>query len=161
MFPKLFILATLFLFLGNPSEENGLYHKEYYPSGKMKAEGWMQNDMKSAFWKYYHPNGELSEEGHYKNNRRESYWKFFTVDGKPLQAGHYQNGEMKDWWLFYDAKGKIDFKCQFQNGKKNGYCLKYKNEELASAVKYTNGERIKEWYSFSSFARENSLSDLK
>ena len=161
MFSKLFLMITLVLFLGNPSDENRVYHKEYYVSGIMKSEGWLNNGVKTAFWKFYYPNGKLSEKGNYENNRRVSYWRFYTEDGKPLKEGHYQNGEMNDWWLFYDAYGKLDYKCQIQNGEKNGYCLKYKNEELTSAIKYVHGERIKEWYSFSSFTKENSLSDLR
>lgn len=161
MFTKLCFMVTLFLFLGNPSEENGMYHRDYYPTGNLKSEGWLKNNVKTAFWKYYHPNGKLSEEGHYQNNRRVDYWKFYGVNGKPRQEGHYKNGEMFDWWLFFDAQGKIDRKCQFKNGEKNGYCLTYKNEKLASAEKYMNGKKIKEWYSFSSFAKENSLSDLR
>jgi len=68
---------------------------------------------------------------------------------------------MANWWLYYDATGKIQHKCQLINGVKNGYCLKYKKEKLASAEKYSNGKKIKEWYSLSSFKKENSLSDLK
>ena len=161
MIPKLFFMVTLFLFLGNPSEENGEYHRDYYPTGKLKSEGWLKNNAKTAYWKYYHPTGKLSEEGHYQNNRRTDYWKFYAVNGNPLQEGHYMNGKMTDWWLFFDVQGKIDHKCQLKNGEKNGYCLKHKNGKLASAEKYTNGKKIKEWYSFSSFAKENNVSDLR
>jgi len=37
----------------------------------------------------------------------------------------------------------------------------YKNEKLTSAVKYSKGERIKEWTDLKSFKKENKLSDLK
>ncbi|MGB6154178.1 MAG: hypothetical protein WBG48_19500 [Pricia sp.] len=161
MYPKLLFMVALFLFLGNPSEENDVYQRDYYPTGKLKSEGWMKNGAKTAYWKFYHSNGRLSEEGHYRNNQRVAYWKFYADNGRPLQKGHYKNGEKWDWWLFYDTNGSINHKCQLKNGKKNGYCLKYENEELASAEKYTNGKKIKEWYSFSSFTKENSLSDLK
>jgi hypothetical protein len=35
------------------------------------------------------------------------------------------------------------------------------DEELKSAEKYKNGKKIKEWFSFNSFKKENKLSDLK
>lgn len=161
MFPKLFFMVTLFLFLGNASEEIGMYHRDFYPTGKLKSEGWLNNGAKVEYWKFYHSNGRLSEEGHYKNDRRIAYWKFYTPIGKPVQEGHYENGEKSDWWLFYDANGKLIQKCQLSNGKKNGYCLQYMDETLTSAEKYQNDKKIKEWYSFSSFKKENSLSDLK
>ena len=161
MIPKLIFMAALFLFLGNPSEENGVYHREYYASGSLKAEGWLSNGLKTAYWKFYHLNGKTSEEGHYRNDQRVDYWIFYATTGKPMQEGHYRDGKMNDWWLFYDKNGKIDHKCQLTDGKKDGYCLKYQNEKLASAEKYAKGEKVKEWYSFSSFTKENSLSDLK
>lgn len=161
MLPKILLLASIFLLSGNTSTERGMYHRDYYPSGQLKAEGWLQNGAKTNYWKFYHPNGILSEEGHYQSSQREKYWHFYSETGKPEKEGHYKNGKMTDWWLFYDRNGKINHKCQLRNGKKNGYCLKYKNEELTSAEKYSNGEKIKEWYSFSSFRKENSVSDLK
>lgn len=161
MFPKLFFLAVLFLAFGKPSDKSSMYHKEYYESGKLKAEGWLKNGLKNAYWKFYHPNGKLSEEGHYKNNRREKYWYYYDTKGRPLQEGHFSNGVKTEWWLFYDTNGKINHKCQLRNGKKNGYCLQYHNEKLTSAEKYQNGKKIKEWFSFGSFRKENSLSDLK
>jgi hypothetical protein len=44
---------------------------------------------------------------------------------------------------------------------KNGYCLKYENEELVATEKYQNGKKIMEWFNFIDFQRENKLSDLK
>lgn len=161
MFPKLFFMVILFLFFGNPSKENRMYHRDYYPAGNLKSEGWLNKGAKTAYWIYYHPNGKRFKEGHYQKNRRINYWKFFRGTGKPLREGNYENGEKTDWWLFYDHIGKLNHKCQMENGKKNGYCLTYNNEKLASAEKYANGKKIKEWYSFSSFTKENNVSDLK
>lgn len=161
MFTKLGFLVVMVLLFGNLSEEYGTYHKEYYETGKLKEEGWLKNGIKTDYWKFYYPNGTLSEEGHYKNDKRENYWHFYRTNGKPLEEGHFKNGLRTDWWLFYDTNGKINHKCQLQFGKKNGYCLRYINQKLTSAEKYDNGKKIKEWFSFGSFKRENNLSDLE
>lgn len=167
MFLKLLFLAILFS-IENPSDAltgnpfgNYTYNKVFYETGRTKAEGWVKNGVKEGYWRFYHPNGILAEKGHYKNGRRNSYWFFFTCSGAPQQEGHYTNDKMADWWLFYDSKGRIDHKCQLTDGKKNGYCLKYTNEILTAAEKYSNGTKIKKWTSFTSFKRENKLSDLK
>ncbi|WP_209402272.1 toxin-antitoxin system YwqK family antitoxin [Pseudozobellia sp. WGM2] len=154
-----FVILTIF-FLASFSEQNGTYQKEYYDNGRLKSEGWTKNGIKVNYWKFYHPNGKLSEEGHFQNNKRIKYWHFYDQDGKHLQEGHYQKGTKTDWWLFYDSNGKVNHKCQLKNGKKNGYCLKYLDEQLTSAEKYQNGKKVKEWFSFASFKRENNLSDL-
>lgn len=160
MFLKLSILVGSLL-LRNPSFENSTYHKEFYETGRTKSEGWLKNGLKEGYWLFYHPNGEVAEKGHYKNGSRVEYWYFYSLKGFPQQEGHYKNGKMVDWWLFYDDKGRINHKCQLNDGRKNGYCLQYLNEKLTSAEKYRNGKKIKKWTSFSSFKRENKLSDLK
>lgn len=155
-------MLVLFVFsFGNSSEENSTYHKEYYQQGKIKAEGWVKNGLKEGYWKFYHRNGKLSEKGRYIKGQREEYWHFYNETGRPKQAGHYRTGQKSEWWLFFDAQGRINHKCQLDHGKRNGYCLQYMDEELTSAEKYQNGKKVKKWTSFSSFKRENKLSDLK
>ena len=126
-----------------------------------KAEGWLKNDLKMGYWKYYHRNGKISEQGAYHSNKREKYWYFYDRNGKVEKEGHYVGGKNTNWWLFYDKYGKVNHKCQLSGGVKNGYCLQYQDEKLKSAEKYRNGKKIKEWYSFRSFKKENNLSDLK
>lgn len=168
MFTKVFLLITFFLSFGNPSEvmsdnwrEKSMYQKEYYETGKTKSAGWIYNDVKIGYWRFYHPNGKVSEQGYYKNNQRIKYWYFYSHFGKKISEGHYVNGKKSNWWLFFNTNGKLNHKCQLSNGIKNGYCLMYNNTKLTSAEKYKNGNKIKEWYDFSSFRRENNLSDLK
>ncbi|MBT8298900.1 MAG: hypothetical protein KJO52_11250 [Maribacter sp.] len=152
----LFILSS-----GSGFDSDSKYFKDFYASGKPKSEGWLIDGKKTGYWKFYHENGNTSEQGHYKYNRREKYWYFYSPNSVRIKEGKYLAGSMTSWWLFYDTKGRINHKCQLNNGKKNGYCLKYENEELVAAEKYHNGEKIKEWFNFVDFRRENKLSDLK
>ncbi|PRX56420.1 toxin-antitoxin system YwqK family antitoxin [Flagellimonas meridianipacifica] len=151
----------VFIFLASPVSLKKEYHREYHNNGSIKSQGWKKGDSKEDFWKFYFPNGKIREQGHFKNNLKVGYWYFYTKDGKLDMEGHYIKGNMVKWWLFYDENGKINHKCQLHKGVKNGYCLKYKNEKLKSAQKYSNGKKIKEWYDFRSFKKENKLSDLK
>ena len=140
---------------------NKIYHRDYHDNGKLKSQGWKIENSKEDFWKYYHPNGKLMSQGHYKKNAKINYWYFYNENGKLEMEGHFNNDEKVKWWLFYDENEKINHKCQLKDGIKNGYCLKYMDEELTSAEKYKNGKKVKEWFSFSSFKKENKLSDLK
>lgn len=150
----------LFCFTLNDASKKE-YRREYYQDGQLKAQGWRKGDSKVDFWKYYFSNGRIMEQGHYNNNLRVGYWSFYAKNGTLEMEGHYAKGKMVKWWLFYDEKGKVNHKCQLQRGVKNGYCLKYENEKLTSAQKYNNGKKVKEWYDFRSFKKENNLSDLK
>jgi antitoxin component YwqK of YwqJK toxin-antitoxin module len=157
-----FLMICIFLFIfpvTNTSESK--YFKDFYDSGQPKSEGWLKDGKKTGYWKFYYANGLPSKQGHYENDRRAKYWYFYSPERIRIKEGNYLSGEMSNWWLFYDTKGRINHKCQLNKGKKNGYCLKYENEELVSAEKYRNGEKIKEWFNFVDFRRENKLSDLK
>lgn len=154
-----FLLVCIFLVFSAPVKKE--YHREYHDNGVIKAQGWKKGNSKEDFWKFYFPNGKLKEQGHFKNNLKVGYWYFYNKAGKLDMEGHYVKGNMTKWWLFYDEKGKVNHKCQLHRGVKNGYCLKYKDEKLKSAEKYNNGRKIKEWYDFRSFKKENKLSDLK
>lgn len=161
MFSKLFFLISFLFLLGNSPVEENTYFRDFYETGIVKSEGWLRYGVKMGYWKFYHKNGKISEQGHYEYNEREKYWFFYSKNRVRTKEGHYINGEMARWWMFYDKEGRIYHKCQLSKGKKNGYCLKYKNEKLASAEKYQNGKKIKEWSTLRSFGRENKLSDLK
>lgn len=156
------LLFLIFAMILTDSLQTGAtYYKDYYESSQIKSEGWIENNQEKGYWKFYYESGRISAQGHYKDNKREKYWYFYNPNGIKSKEGNYVQGHMTKWWLFYDAKGKISHKCQLSNGRKNGYCLKYKNEELVSAEKYRNGKKIKEWFNFIDFQRENKLSDLK
>lgn len=133
--------ALVFLFIAISvilaAETNKAYYKEYYQSGTLKSKGWKDQGQKTGYWFFYHKNGLLEKEG------------------------HFLKGKMTNWWIFYNSNGLINHKCQLNNGKKNGYCLKYHQEKLSSAVKYSNGNKVKEWFDVNSFKKENKLSDLK
>lgn len=140
---------------------NRMYVRSYHENGQLAAAGWKLNGQKDEFWKYYYSNGNLMEQGHYKMDSRNGYWYFYGEDGRLEMEGHMRNGQKNDWWLFYDMNEKINHKCQLREGIKNGYCLKYMDEKLKSAEKYRNGQKVKEWFSFRNFKKENKLSDLK
>ena len=157
-----FILSfTLWFFFAEDTTSTKEYYKEYYSSGQLKSEGWISLNQKSGYWIYYFENGITAQEGHYKAGKKEDYWYFYFENGTVKKEGHYKQGSSVDWWIYYNKLGHIVHKCQLDRGVKNGYCLKYKDQKLRSAERYRNGNKINEWFDFSSFKRDNNLSDLK
>lgn len=139
-----------------------IYHKNYYDSGALKSQGWLtHNKQKEGYWIYYYKNSKKQKSGSYHNNTPKGYWYFYNDAGTVIKEGHFSNGKKNGWWIFYNNTGNIIHKCQLHNGKKDGYCLKYRNNKILSAQKYDEGIKIKEWYDFSSFKKENDLSDLR
>ena len=159
---KLFYSALIcFGFLAFINPEDKRYERTYYDDGTLESEGWLRYNTRTDYWTFYHPNGKKSQQGFYSYGKKEKYWFFYDENRIRTKEGRFKENSEIGWWLFYDKQGRINHKCQLTNGIKDGYCLKYKNAKLISAEKYSKGEKIKEWTSFSAFTHENSLSDLK
>ncbi|MEL6303446.1 MAG: hypothetical protein AAFQ20_01510 [Bacteroidota bacterium] len=154
----LILLAFISTVLFSGSET---YFRNYHENGTVKSEGWKNMASKEGYWRFYHSNGKIRAKGAFQNNQKTGYWYFFNDTGKLDHEGHFALDQKVKWWLFYDKQGKVNHKCQLRNGIKDGYCLKYQKSKLTSAEKYSDGKKIKEWYDFSSFKKENNLSDLK
>ena len=137
-----------------------VYHKAYYSNGILKEEGWKDENGKVDFWKYYFSNGNIKKEGHYKNDLPSNYWYFYSKNAILEREGDFVNGIQQKWWCFYDNKGQIRRKCQMKNNKQNGYCLQYKQNKIIKAMKFKNGEKVKEWTSISSFKKDNNSKSL-
>ena len=158
---KIVLLSLLCLSFVKIENSNNTYFKEYYENGNLKAEGWISEKKKAGYWKFYFENGAIAHQGHYESDRKDNYWYYFFENGQVEKEGHYSTGSALNWWIYYNQKGHIIHKCQLDKGIKNGYCLKYSDQKLISAEKYQNGQKIDEWFNFSSFKRDNNLSDLK
>ncbi|MFK7749264.1 MAG: toxin-antitoxin system YwqK family antitoxin [Kordia sp.] len=137
------------------------YKKSYFDNGQLQEEGWTKKGVKIKHWKFYYQNGALKKQGSFKNGKPAKYWYFYRANGTKESAGHFVNGKKSKWWLFFDMNGNVNHKCQLKNNQKNGYCLRYMDEELIRAEKYQNGKKIGEWTDLKSFKKENSVWDLK
>ena len=155
--PTLILFLATSFFNGTPAKE---YIREVNDAGKITAEGWVENGMKSGYWKFYFSNSQLKQEGTFKDGVRQNYWYFYHPNGQQKQEGHFNQGQRIDWWIYYNKKGHLIHKCQLNDGLKDGYCLMYKNNKLTAAQKFSKGAKIKEWKDLQAFKKENNLSDL-
>ncbi|MFY7670445.1 toxin-antitoxin system YwqK family antitoxin [Tenacibaculum sp. MEBiC06402] len=155
------VIALFLLILSSTCFAQKFYQKNYFENGKIKSEGWIENDKKENYWVFYYKNGNIKEKGHYIKGLRDKYWYFYNRNSSKDKEGHFVKGQKNKWWLFYGNDGNVNHKCQLKNNKKNGYCLIYKRRKLIKASKFKDGKKIKEWKDFSSFKRENNLNDLK
>jgi antitoxin component YwqK of YwqJK toxin-antitoxin module len=81
--------------------------EEYYPNGKLKYVGGLNNGLRHGIWKYYHPNGKLWSEGEYNNGTREGKSLVYFENGNLRIKGSYKGGKPYGKWYFYDENGKL------------------------------------------------------
>lgn len=149
LFTKVFFL---FLFT-MPLQTEKEYAKEYYETGVLKAEGWIDSHQKEGYWKYYHSNGAVQKKGHYHKGEKHGYWYFYSRENRLLREGHFNDGEKQDWWIFHNNNTAL--KVQYKKGKREGYGLVYQKNKLQKALKYEQDKKVGEWSSVLSFRIDN------
>lgn len=102
-------------------------YKEYYPGGKIKLVGGMNESLKSGIFREYDEAGNLKNGYIYKNDTLVSEgmilfdgtyqgaWKNYYPSGKLLSAGMYVAGVQSDLWTYYYANGKKEQEGKFRN----------------------------------------------
>lgn len=153
MVASLIIKSLCLLFLMPLTQIDKEFKREYYASGNLKAEGWIQGSQKEGYWTYYYNDGSKQKKGHYHKDKKKGYWYFYSEEKKLSKEGHYIGGKKNGWWIFYENNNKT--KIQFENGKREGFALVYINKKLQKAIKYEEDQKMGEWSSFWSFKKDN------
>ncbi len=148
---KFFTIILFLNFLFLPEKQ---YDKTYFLNGKMKAEGWVVNNVKTDYWYFYYENGKIKEEGRYEKGQKTDYWKCYNPNGTKKMEGRFQLNQPHAWWLFY-ANGKLSAKVEYSNGQKNGLTLLFKNGDLYKAEKYQQDKKLGEWTSYEAYQKDN------
>ncbi len=148
-------LFAMIIGSGQHSSYTKEYHREYYPTGEIKAEGWIMGEKKINFWIYYHQNGNIAQKGHFLNNQKNGYWFFYSTNNILKKEGHYINDKAEKWWVIYDSTLDLTKKCQYKNNKRDGFCLLYKKNKLFKAERYMSDLKTGEWTDLLSFKKDN------
>ena len=63
--------------------------KEFYASGRLKAEGTMKKGELHGAWKWYRTDGSLMRSGNFKNGVKTGEWVTFTREGNPHKVTQF------------------------------------------------------------------------
>lgn len=155
-----FLIKTIyFLFLFPSLETKKEYKKEYYDTGTLKEEGWVNNNLKEGYWIYFFNDGGTQKKGHYHKGKKQGYWYFYSQENVLLKEGHFNIGLKDNWWTFYERK--LLLKVQYKKNKRNGFGLVYHNKKLKKAIKFEEDKKVGEWSSLMSFRRDNPQVSFK
>jgi len=84
------------------------YWKDYYPDGKLKAEGDYKNGKQVGEWKFYYPGGKLEQDGKFTNTGKfQGTWKWYYESDQLMREEEYDNGLKDGMHTEYDENGKI------------------------------------------------------
>lgn len=77
---------------------------------------------------YFHDNGEIAQVGHFLDGKLHGEWIMFDTAGKKVAIGQYNLGMKTGKWFFWDEEGLKE--------------VDYRDSQIASVVKWNNGESI-------------------
>jgi antitoxin component YwqK of YwqJK toxin-antitoxin module len=121
--------------------------KDFYPSGKIQAEGQYSDNRKSGLWKFYNEFGKGEQTGYFNNGRPDGLWKWYYDNGSLLREEEYFQGQRDGAYTEYSITGEIIAQGQYSDGEKNGE-WKYKSGNNIESGKYIIGLRDGQWKSY-------------
>lgn len=121
-------------------EEMAIY-KEYFASGKLKAQGFLVEGKSDSIWVSYYESGVIKSKGNYKEGVRDGYWQYFYPNGNVHSEGNYSEGVTEGKWTYYHEQGKISSEGAERDGRKEGYWkLYYDNGNLKGEGVFKAGQ---------------------
>ena len=124
---------------------NGVW-KDYYPEGKVEAEGQYTNNRRSGNWKYYSEDQKIEQTGSFNNDRPDGLWTWYYDNGSVLREEEYFQGVRDGNYTEYSPEGEIISKGEYLDGEKNGE-WKYQAGDVSEEGKYIVGLRDGLWKS--------------
>lgn len=119
----------------------------YNDNGLMMSEGIVNEaGIHTGKWKDFFPNGKVQAEGLVIDNRRSGLWKFYNISEKIEQTGYYNNGRPDGVWKWYYDNGLLRREEEYFQGQRDGSCTEFSlTGEIITQGLYSDGERNGEW----------------
>ena len=118
--------------------------KEYYKSGKLKAERNYKNNTVEGMGKQYYENGELMAERNFKDGKLEGIEKQYHESGELFSVSNYKDGKEEGKSMMYDENGTLSAELNYRNNKLDGISKIYdENGNIRIIETFKNGKRLK------------------
>lgn len=121
--------------------------KDYFPNGKVQAEGQFTDNRRSGIWKFYNNFEKVEQTGSYNNGRPDGLWKWYYDNGEILREEEYFQGQRDGASTEYSLTGDIIAQGQYTDGEKNGE-WKFKSGDFTEVGKYIIGLKDGSWKSY-------------
>jgi len=131
-------------------DESGKYNgkwKDFYPNGKVLAEGQYTDSRRTGNWKFYNTSQKVEQTGSYNNGRPDGLWKWYYENGAVLREEEYFQGQRDGSWTEYSITGEVIAQGQYSDGERNGD-WKFKTGDYTEEGKYIIGLKDGVWKAY-------------
>ena len=121
--------------------------KEFWPDGKLRAEGPWDNGQKHGYWKYYNQNEVLIQQGKFNNGSWHGHWQWFYNPDQLHRSEHYYKGLEEGDFIELSLQGDTLARGRYEAGLKSGPWLEHVHDHKCMGA-YLDGEFQGEWSHF-------------
>ena len=83
---------------------------------KNYSNGQKVQELKGNRLTYFFKNGKVKVEGFFENNLMEDKWISYRETGQLWQVGNFKRGKKNGSWVRYDKNDSVEYKEYFENG---------------------------------------------
>ena len=130
------------------NDTGAIVHSQVYEKGVLLGEGIVdQSGIKQGDWKEYYPDGKVRAEGNYKDGARFGNWRFIHENGKLEQKGKYlEGGRPHGLWVWYYDDSELLREMSYRRGKPEGEITEYNDTgKVVLKGSYFDGLEDGEW----------------
>jgi antitoxin component YwqK of YwqJK toxin-antitoxin module len=121
--------------------------KDFYPDGKVLAEGQYTDNRRTGLWKFYNAAQKTEQTGSYNNGRPDGVWKWYYENGTILREEEYFQGQRDGMYTEYSIDGQVIAQGEYSDGERNGD-WKLKNGDFTEEGKYIIGLKDGQWKAY-------------
>jgi antitoxin component YwqK of YwqJK toxin-antitoxin module len=121
--------------------------KDFYPDGKIMAEGQYTDNRRSGQWKFYNISSKVVQTGNFNAGRPDGLWKWYYDDGSLLREEEYFQGEREGGYTEYSPDGKVISQGEYVAGERNGP-WKYNSGDYTEEGNYITGLKDGLWKAY-------------
>jgi antitoxin component YwqK of YwqJK toxin-antitoxin module len=119
--------------------------KEFYESGKLRAEGKYEAGLKLGEWVFYYENGKQEQKGSFaKGEFYDGRWTWYYPNGELWRDEYYVYGIEDGPFVEYSDSGTVVSKGDYVEGLETGEWL-YQLNDHKEVGEYVNGQREGLW----------------
>jgi antitoxin component YwqK of YwqJK toxin-antitoxin module len=96
---------------------DSVYEKQYYKSGKLFIEGALVSDRRQGKWIAYYEDGKTWSVGYFKDGLKHGSSDVYYENGKLRYVKNYEQDVAVGLWKFYDEQGNLLGEVMYENGK--------------------------------------------
>lgn len=117
--------------------------KEYDGQGKVRSEGFFENNNPVGLWKIYYPSGQIAQVANYENGEKEGESRLYYESGKIKNEVFFHSGKPVGVARIYHESGFLGMEQDYRDKDYDVIIKAYKEEGGWASMYMRDGKSVK------------------